>query len=65
MNYPSETLLRYIAYCRRTGKRFSWAGMGDWREAGCPTDRWAGTVLDQVVRRHMRENGQLPLIEEE
>jgi len=40
--------------------------MGYWEDAGEPEvrrDPYAGTVLDQMVRRHMTETGQLPLFE--
>ena len=50
----------YLEYLHRTGKRFSWAGMGDWRKAGRPThDAWAGTKLAAMVDDHMAR--QLPL----
>ena len=66
MTYATPRYLRFYAWCRRQGRRPTWLLMSYWQDAGEPEihrDPYAGTVLDQMVRRRMVKTGQLPLFE--
>lgn len=68
MSFATPRYLRFIAWARAMGKRPTLLAMSYWKDAGEPEpvrDRYAGTVLDQMVRRDMVAAGQLPLFEGE
>jgi len=67
VTYASPRYIRFLAWCRRRGKRPTWLQMSYWIDDGEPEarDRYAGTVLDQMVQRDMMTTGQLPLFEGE